>query len=181
MELADTAEAQVHAIIEELAAEAPALDTDAGKIAALYASFMDTDRIAAAGIRPIRPVLDALDGLRDVRDLAAYLGEVERLGGYGLFGSYVPNTDARNSDRYLFHVVQGGLGLPDESYYREDEFAEIRAKYVDYLTPTDRAGRRAVRRGRPRRRLKVLRDGHRLAAAMGSGTETARRPRRPTT
>ena len=49
-----------------------------------------------------------------------------------LFGSYV-NTDAKNSDRYLVHLSQGGLGLPDESYYREDKFAEIRAAYVAHL------------------------------------------------
>ncbi len=29
---------------------------------------------------------------------------------------------------------QAGLGLPDESYYREEKFAEIRTKYVEYLT-----------------------------------------------
>src|SRR5919106_905281 len=60
------------------------------------------------------------------------LGEFERIGGHGLFGSYI-DTDDRQSDRYLFHLVQGGLGLPDESYYREDKFAEIREKYVAYL------------------------------------------------
>src|SRR5690349_1919250 len=74
VQLADTAEEQVRAIIEELAAEQPPVDTDGGKIAALYASFMDSERIAAQGIRPVRPVLDALEGLRDVRDLAAFLG-----------------------------------------------------------------------------------------------------------
>ena len=31
------------------------------------------------------------------------------------------------------HFVQGGLGLPDESYYRDDKFAEIREKYAAYL------------------------------------------------
>ena len=30
--------------------------------------------------------------------------------------------------------MQGGLGLPDESYYRDEKFAEIREKYVDFLT-----------------------------------------------
>ena len=30
-------------------------------------------------------------------------------------------------------MLQGGLGLPDESYYRDDKFAEIREKYVAYL------------------------------------------------
>ena len=81
----------------------------------------------------MRPLIDAVAGLRDVRDLAAFLGEFERIGGHGLFGSYV-DSDDRNSDRYLFHIVQGGLGLPDESYYREDKFAEVRDKYVAYLT-----------------------------------------------
>ena len=169
--LADIAEQQVHAIIEELAESAPELDTDAGKIAALYASFMDTERITAQGTRPIRPVLDALDGLRDVRDLAAFLGEVERVGGYGLFGSYV-NTDARNSDRYLFHLAQGGLGLPDESYYREDQFAEIRAKYVDYLVRLlELAGGRHAEGARAAAE-RVLEMDTRLAAGHWERTET---------
>ncbi len=30
-------------------------------------------------------------------------------------------------------MLQGGIGLPDETYYREDKFAEIRAKYHAYL------------------------------------------------
>jgi endothelin-converting enzyme/putative endopeptidase len=134
VQLADAAEAQVREIIEDLAAADPdSLDDDARKIGDLYASFMDEERINRLGLRPVRPLIEAVAGLRDVRDLAAFLGEFERVGGHGLFGSYV-NTDDRNSDRYLFHVVQGGLGLPDESYYREDKFAEVREKYVAYLS-----------------------------------------------
>ncbi|MET0523886.1 MAG: M13-type metalloendopeptidase [Nocardioides sp.] len=134
VQLADTAEEQVRQIIEDLAAADPAsLSDDARKIGDLYASFMDEDGIAKRGLRPVKPLIDAVEGLRDVRDLAAFLGEFERVGGHGLFGSYV-NTDDRNSDRYLFHLVQGGLGLPDESYYRDDKFADVREKYVAYLT-----------------------------------------------
>ncbi len=135
--LADEAEEQVRTIIEDLTARAAAGETglseDAAKIAALYASFMDEERIAARGTEPLEPFLEAVDGLRDTADLAAFLGEFERNGGLGLFGSYV-DTDDRNSDRYLVHLVQGGLGLPDESYYRDDKFAEVREKYVAYLT-----------------------------------------------
>lgn len=134
VQLADAAESDVKAIIEDLAAgDSATQGDDARKIGDLFASFMDTDAIAAKGLRPVRPLIDAVAGLRDVRDLAAFLGEFERIGGHGLFGSYV-DSDDRNSDRYLFHLVQGGLGLPDESYYREDKFAEIREKYVGYLT-----------------------------------------------
>jgi endothelin-converting enzyme/putative endopeptidase len=132
--LVEVAEEQVHKIIEALAAADPdQQDADARKIGALYTSFMDEAAIQARGLEPTRPLVDAVAGLRDVRDLAAFLGEFERIGGHGLFGSYV-DSDDRNSDRYLFNIVQGGLGLPDESYYREDKFAEVREKYVDYLT-----------------------------------------------
>ena len=139
VQLADVAEEQVHRIIEDLAAiatdadEGTELNADAQKIGDLFASFMDTDRIDRLGTRPIKPLMDAVASLRDVRDLAAFLGEFERVGGHGLFGSYV-NTDDRNSDPYLFHLVQGGLGLPDESYYRDEKFAAIRESYVAYLT-----------------------------------------------
>jgi len=138
IQLADTAEEQVRQIIEDLAAsvtegDPSAIDEDARKIGDLYASFMDEEAIRRVGATPVRPLIEAVAGLRDVRDLAAFLGEFERIGGHGLFGSYV-DTDDRQSDRYLFHLAQGGLGLPDESYYREDKFAEVREKYVAYLT-----------------------------------------------
>jgi endothelin-converting enzyme/putative endopeptidase len=136
VQLADAAEEHVHAIIEELAQRVAAgedVDEDARKIGDLFASFMDTETVDARGAEPVQPLVAAAQGLRDVRDLAAFLGEFERRGGHGIFGSYV-DTDSKNSDRYLFNLVQGGLGLPDESYYRDDKFAEVREKYVGYLT-----------------------------------------------
>ncbi|GCD90105.1 peptidase M13 [Nocardioides sp. LS1] len=134
VQLADVAEEQVRRIIEDIASADPAsLDDEARKIHDLYASFMDTETINHRGLRPVRPLIDAVAALRDTRDLAAFLGEFERIGGHGLFGSYIA-TDNKDSDRYLFHLVQGGLGLPDESYYRDDKFAEVREKYVAYLT-----------------------------------------------
>ena len=133
VQLADTAERQVRDIVEELAATDAPDGEEARKIGDLYRSFMDTDEIERRGIRGIKPLLDAVAGLRDVRDFAAFLGEFERVGGFGVFGSYV-DTDAKNSDRYILNLTQGGLGLPDESYYRDDKYAEIREKYVGYLT-----------------------------------------------
>ena len=131
--LADTAEQQVRDIIEELAARGGEPGSDEQKIGDLFASFMDTEAVAAKGLEPIRPLVEAVAGLGSVDDLAAFLGEFERVGGHGLFGAYVDNDD-KDSERYLINLLQGGLGLPDESYYREDKFAEVRERYVAYLT-----------------------------------------------
>ncbi len=135
--LADTAEEHVREIIEAAASGKLEGDTaesadEARKIGDLFASFMDEERVEQLGHTPILPLLEEIDALTDLAGLAAFLGSFERRGGSGLFGSYV-DTDARNSDRYVVNVVQGGIGLPDESYYRDEKFAEIREKYVAYL------------------------------------------------
>jgi putative endopeptidase len=135
--LADTAEEQVREIIEacadgSLSGETAESADEARKIGDLYASFMNEDRVEELGHTPILPLLEQIDGLTDLRDLATFLGAFERRGGGGLFGSFV-DTDDRNSDRYIVNVLQGGIGLPDETYYREEKFAEIREKYHAYL------------------------------------------------
>ena len=133
VQLADTAEQHVREIIQDLADTEPsALSENGTKIAALYASFLDTDTVNKRGLDPIAPAISAVAQINDLEGVAEFLGELERVGGSGLFGSYV-DTDDRNSDRYILHLTQGGLGLPDESYYREDKFAEIREKYAAYL------------------------------------------------
>jgi putative endopeptidase len=137
VQLADAAEAQVRTIIEELAEKVASgeqdLGADAMRIACLYASFMDEDAVERRGAAPMRPLLSAVESLRDIRDLAAFIGEFEQLGGSGPFGLYV-DVDARDSDRCLVNLVQGGTGLPDETYYRDENFADIREKYVAFLT-----------------------------------------------
>ncbi|WHU46442.1 M13 family metallopeptidase [Gordonia sp. L191] len=126
--LRDRAEENVRDIIVEAAESNPESGTDAAKIGDLYGSFMDTEHIEALGIGPISGELEAIAAISDVSELSARMGRLQRRGVGGLFGFYV-DTDARRSDRYLVHVVQSGLGLPDESYYREDKHAETRDAY----------------------------------------------------
>ena len=60
------------------------------------------------------------------------LGALQRTGVGGGAGVYV-DTDSKDSTRYLVHVTQSGLGLPDESYYRDPQHAEILAAYPGHI------------------------------------------------
>lgn len=123
--LREQAEAHVRTIIEEAAAAEPEPGTVERKVGDLYASFLDTERVDALGATPLRPVLDRVDAVTSVEGLLGLLGELEREGVGGAFGSYVW-VDKGDPTRYLLHVSQGGLSLPDESYYREDQHAAVR-------------------------------------------------------
>jgi putative endopeptidase len=127
--LRDRSEEHVREIVEG-AAGAPG--DDARKVAALYRSFMDVDAVEALGATPLRPLLDEVTAAPDRPALAAVLGRRQREELVALFGASV-STDAKDPNRYLVHLSQSGLGLPDESYYREDASAGIRTAYVAHL------------------------------------------------
>jgi putative endopeptidase len=136
--LRERAETDCHAIVERLAAQAaaggPGADAsgDARKVADLYRSFMDEDAVEAAGLSGLTDDLAAIEALASVDDLAPLLGRWAREGVTGLVAPFVW-TDARDSTRYALLLEQAGIGLPDESYYREEQFAAIREAYVAHV------------------------------------------------
>ncbi|MDN5856370.1 MAG: peptidase M13, partial [Actinomycetia bacterium] len=73
-----------------------------------------------------------VDSVTSVAALVHRLGVFERIGVGGAFGLYVA-PDAHDPDRNVLHLVQGGIGLPDESYYTDEQFADVRAAYVKHI------------------------------------------------
>jgi putative endopeptidase len=130
--LADRAEEQVRDLIIEAADQRAATGTDQQRIGDLYASFMDTDTVARIGVQPLLDELATVDAAPTADALAVVLGGLQRTGIGGGTGVYV-DTDSKNSTRYLLHLSQSGLGLPDESYYREPQHAEILAAYPGHI------------------------------------------------
>ena len=128
--LAEQAEKDVRAIVEE-ARSAPE-GTEARKIGDLYASFMDTERVAALGVEPLAAPLAAVDAISSVPELLATAGTFDRQGVAALLGVFV-EPDPGDPERYVPFVVQAGLSLPDESYYRLDGFADTRAAFRAHL------------------------------------------------
>jgi putative endopeptidase len=128
--LRDQAEEQVRDILAEAAAATDSSDPNVRKLGTIYGDFLDEGRADRLGATPIRDDLAAIDAVIDLSGLLALLGRLERGGVPGFSASYV-TSDRKDSTRSLVYLFQGGLGLPDESYYRDDAYAEIRDKYVD--------------------------------------------------
>ncbi|WEV78464.1 peptidase M13 [Janibacter cremeus] len=119
--LRERAEDDVRALIEEVGADPDSpSDSIAGKVGALYRSFLDEERADELGARPLAELLAAVDEVASVADLVTLTGRLARDGVSGFVQPFV-NTDDRDSSRYVVYLEQGGLGLPDESYYRESQ------------------------------------------------------------
>ncbi|MCV7099675.1 M13 family metallopeptidase [Mycobacterium palustre] len=131
-QLFDRAEEQVRDLIVEASESGAAPGTDEQRIGDLYASFLDEDTVERRGVRPLLDELALVEDCADRSALAAALGALQRTGVGGGVAMYV-DTDAKNSARYLAHFGQSGIGLPDESYFRDERHAEVLAAYPRHI------------------------------------------------
>lgn len=124
--IAEQAEKDVHAIVEESTDAEPGTETR--KIGDLYTSFMDTERVEALGAAPLRDALAAVAAVTDIPGFLRTIGALERDGAAGLIHLYI-EPDPGNPTRYVPFFIQGGLSLPDESYYRLENFEATRTAF----------------------------------------------------
>ena len=129
-QLRERSEAAVREIVEE--AQSPSVVGEAKKFGDLYASFMDESRVEALGAAPLADDLALVDTVAEIGDVLRVTGQLQRGGLSGFYGVFV-DSDPGNPERYLVMIQQGGIALPDESYYREDHFAPIRDAYVVHV------------------------------------------------
>ena len=129
--LSEDSEKAVREIVTELESDGdPA--SERSKIANLYGSFMDTERIEQLGVEPIVKLAERADRITSISSLASFLGYAARYDLGGLFG-IGNDADPGNPNRYLVFVGQGGIGLPDEEYYRLEEHAETLRGYGEHI------------------------------------------------
>jgi putative endopeptidase len=127
--LRDASEEAVKQILEE--AQANPKPGVSQQIGDMYGSFLNEARVNELGAAPLAADLERIEDA-DFSELSRLMGKFSREGISGFFGMYV-NNDPGNPNRYLVNMYQGGLGLPDESYYREEKYADFRDAYVPYI------------------------------------------------
>lgn len=130
--LREESEAAMRELITEAAGASAEPGTPRRQVGDLFTSFMDEEQIEQLGAEPIREDLALADGLQTATDLVRASGALARKGIDGFVGFY-SIADARESTTNVLYLAQHGIGLPDESYYREDQHAETREKYVAHI------------------------------------------------
>jgi putative endopeptidase len=132
--LADKAEDNVKAIIEESAKGDFADGSNEQKIGDFYASYMDMKARDAKGISPLTAEFKNIDAIKDYNGLAAYFGKANKSGSATPFAVGVIE-DFKDPTKYMLYTWQGGLGLPEREYYlsADTKSQEIRTKYVAHV------------------------------------------------
>ena len=120
-------EARVREIIESATGS-----DEATKISNIYASFMAADAVNAKGCSPIADELSEVESITSLKDFISTLAKLEARGLSGIFASFI-YADMKDASTNIMYINQGGISLPDESYYREEKYAEIRTAYVAHM------------------------------------------------
>ena len=122
----------IEEIIKKINQNDSSLTSEEIKIANLYKSYMDRDRINKLGHQPINADIKRILKIKDTRDLWDYFAYSVRS------GPSVPFTiaiydDLKDPLNYTVYIDQSGLGLPDRDYYLEDNYKDAREAYLTHI------------------------------------------------
>jgi len=127
MALRIESEARVREIIESATGS-----DEATKISNIYASFMAADAVNAKGASPIKNELKEVDAIASLKDFISTLSKLEARGLSGIFGTFI-YADMKDASTNIMYLQQGGISMPDEAYYREEKYADIRAAFLVHV------------------------------------------------
>lgn len=127
-------EAAVHEIILDAVAHVQAgqAGDEERKVAALYDSFMDEDRINGLGASPLVEDFALIDEATTKEELEHVVGRLYQVGVPMPFGLEV-SADRNNPSEYISWLYQSGLSLPDEAFYREQQYEQFRELFKDFI------------------------------------------------
>ncbi|MGH9691318.1 MAG: M13 family metallopeptidase [Candidatus Acidiferrales bacterium] len=134
--LHDRNEDVLHQILEEAAKDKTAAPgSNRQKIGDFYASCMDESQIESAGLKPLDSELQRIAEIKDVAGLQSEIARLQREGANAVF-DFGSEQDPKNSTLMIAGADQGGLGLPDRQYYRDndDRSKQLRESYVRHVT-----------------------------------------------
>lgn len=135
-ELAERNRETLHKILEKDAADktaAPGSNTE--KLGRFYASCMNEKQVDADGVKPLEPEFRRIAEIHDIGSLQKEIAHLQGIGVDAVFG-FGSEQDFKNSTMMIGDAGQGGLGLPNCTYYTKEDAKskQIRTEYVAHVT-----------------------------------------------
>ncbi len=133
----ELAERNNYLLYEELKAAADAPKTPLQKkYGDYFAACMNEDLANKLGAKPVEPVMKTIASLQDKKQLSATVAELQAKYAVGTFYQLGVQQDQKDSSNQIVNAGQGGITLPDRSYYIDagPRSQKIRQQYVDHLT-----------------------------------------------
>ena len=128
--LSDEAEANVHTILNDMAANPAQYGATGKQVGDFFASWMDEPGIEAKGAEPLKPYLATIAGVKDLAGLQTLFATV----GYASPVEVGVIPDLADPTRYTAVAGQGGLGMPRDYYLLPDEkYVAFRKAYRAYI------------------------------------------------
>ncbi|MDP9150080.1 MAG: M13 family metallopeptidase [Myxococcota bacterium] len=112
-------------------------DAYARPLGDFWTTCMDEPTIERRGASDLKPELARIDGVRDETTLAKELAALHSIGVGAVF-NLDSEVDAKNAERMIAGISQGGLGLPERDYYFRDDprTKDIRSEYEAHVART---------------------------------------------
>ncbi len=101
-----------------------------------FAACMNVDLADKLGAKPVEPAMKTIASLEDKKQLSTMVAELQTKYAVSTFYQLGVQQDQKDSSQQIVNTAQGGLTLPDRSYYIDDNprSQKLRDQYVDHLT-----------------------------------------------
>ena len=126
-------------INEKAAKESAAEGSIAQKIGDFWQSGMDSVAAEKQGLQPLQAELATIQQVANTEQLIAVVASMHKKGMNVCFNDGVYQDD-KNSEAYAYQIGQGGLGMPNRSYYfdTDEKSIKVQKAYREYLYKTFR-------------------------------------------
>ena len=131
----DTINSQVKDICEASAKKTAELKgSNKQKIGDFFYSGMDSVSLNKNGMKDLENAFKIIDDIKSIKDIPKVVAYLYMVAGPQMFNFGV-GYDDRNSVKNAVFIYQGGLSLPERSYYLDEDkrLAQIRGKFVEHM------------------------------------------------
>ena len=130
--LRENNEIRINELFSAMAESQAEFGTIEQKISDLYKMGLDEERLNKEGAEPIRQAINDILAMTEREQIVDALASLHT-DGIGVFFASYPAADLADSNQTILYMEQSGLAMGNRDYYTEENNADKKAEYRNYL------------------------------------------------